>query len=701
MAYFSKETIVASYKVLSTLYPDPNAQGATQKISAIRYLLALDMFYKQFGHECNTKNKSDAAHFIENVGKIVAVNDSSYTSNFFYPLSFNKDYSVGSNFYSVNVVKESTTNGGKQLVFPRRTPSLMYVRSGILIEDNELINNLSAYISKSIHKTALIIWLTRNIELDESSIYLSLEKVLNTMFSQGVTRMLMPNEDSFNSCCGEIGISYNDEIAIIDEKDITELFSTLPQGESFLSQSFQQIFYGAPGTGKSHAVKMETEVWGKKGRVVRTTFHPDSDYATFVGAYKPTTESVQRYDIYNKPMTRDGMPVMEQIITYEFVEQAFLQAYIDAWKNRDEPEFLIIEEINRGNCAQVFGDLFQLLDRGDDGYSEYAIRADRDLQKHLSKAFENVEIADYPNVKTGKELVLPNNLYIRATMNTSDQSLFPIDSAFKRRWDWKYVPIAKGNDNGTELNWMIDVDGDLYDWWTFVRTINKHVFSTTNSEDKQLGFFFCKAKDNIISAETFVCKVIFYLWNDVFKDFGFDDKIFEDKDDNVNRKLSFDKFYLANGKVNIGKIKMFLSNLGITTSIDRNKDNEDGDVDMSTKVTFMVNGNKVRYINQVCHTVIEEYVKLNKALSVQDIIDYWSEYTRYNQSSWIIGNQAKYESLSEADKKKTYSIKTENDESLWVNKNGWVYQDGPGDIRKFIKAVNDAGIGIQIEENRE
>ena len=468
-----------------------------------------------------------------------------------------------------------------------------------------------------------------------------------------------------------------------------------------IDYSIQQIFYGAPGTGKSHAVKTETEAWEKRGRVVRTTFHPDSDYSTFVGAYKPTTESVQRYDIYNKPMTRDEVPVMEQIITYEFVEQAFLQAYIDAWKNRDEPEFLIIEEINRGNCAQIFGDLFQLLDRGNDGYSEYAIRADKDLQKHLCKAFEDVEIADYPNVKTGKELLLPGNLYIRATMNTSDQSLFPIDSAFKRRWDWKYVPIAKGNDNGTELNWMIEVDGDLYDWWTFVRTINKHVFDTTNSEDKQLGFFFCKAMDNIISAETFVCKVIFYLWNDVFKDFGFDDKIFEDKEDTENPKLSFDKFYMANGKVNSEKIKIFLSNLGINTSTDRNEDNENGDGDMSTKVSFIINGNKVRYINQVCHTAIEEYVKSNKALAVQDIIDYWSEYTQYNQSSWIIGNQTKYESLSEADKKKTYSIRTDNNESLWVNKNGWVYQDGPGDIRKFIKAVNDAEIGIKIEENRE
>lgn len=306
----------------------------------------------------------------------------------------------------------------------------------------------------------------------------------------------------------------------------------------------QIIYYGAPGTGKSHSVKRETEEWEKKGRVVRTTFHPDSDYSTFVGAYKPTTESVQRYDIYNKPITKDGQPVMEQVITYEFVAQAFLHAYINAWKNREEPEFLIIEEINRGNCAQIFGDLFQLLDRGDDGYSEYSVRADKDLQKHLTNAFADAVLDDYPKVKSGEVLILPKNLYLRATMNTSDQSLFPIDSAFKRRWDWKYIPIAKGKDNdGVELNWMIVIDDKRYDWWTFVKIINKHVFDTTNSEDKQLGFFFCKAKGDIIDVETFVSKVVFYLWNDVFKDFGFDAPIFADKEDETNPKLSFDKFY--------------------------------------------------------------------------------------------------------------------------------------------------------------
>lgn len=462
------------------------------------------------------------------------------------------------------------------------------------------------------------------------------------------------------------------------------------------SRPFQQIFYGAPGTGKSHAVKTETEAWEKRGRVVRTTFHPDSDYSTFVGAYKPTTESVQRYDIYNKPMTRDGVPVMEQIITYEFVEQAFLQAYIDAWKNREDPEFLVIEEINRGNCAQIFGDLFQLLDRGDNGYSEYAIRADKDLQKHLCKAFEDVDMADYPNVKTGKELLLPANLYIRATMNTSDQSLFPIDSAFKRRWDWKYVPIAKGSDNGTDLNWMVEVDGDLYDWWSFVKTINKHVFDTTNSEDKQLGFFFCKAKDNVISAETFVCKVIFYLWNDVFKDFGFDDSIFEDKEDSVNPKLSFEKFYLANGKVNEEKVIMFLKNLGMMPMEDNNR------VDtIDSKTLFKINGKSTNKLNAIPYMAIAEYVRLHPDKTAQEVVDIWEPFKQYSQKSWIVCNKQDFDTNPTKYANYSEEIPCADGQSLWVNKDGWMHNPAKqrDTIAEFIKAVNEAGFGIRITED--
>lgn len=345
--------------------------------------------------------------------------------------------------------------------------------------------------------------------------------------------------------------------------------------------SLQQIFYGAPGTGKSHTIKEQT----KGEDVVRTTFHPDSDYSTFVGAYKPTTKTVPVTTVIGTKAVvvedESGNPMTEDKIVYEFVSQAFLQAYVEAWKKFAKPnvdntvdkEYLIIEEINRGNCAQIFGDLFQLLDRGDHGFSEYPIKADADMQKQLAKAFAGITISQAEEINglfkdennivsqvlNGEILLLPQNLYIWATMNTSDQSLFPIDSAFKRRWDWQYVPIC---DAGKA--WTIEVGGNKYDWWLFLSKINTYIYDATFSEDKKLGYFFCKAENGVISAEKFVGKVIFYLWNDVFKDTEFDGDAFRDED---GSKLSFDKFYLdMNGvtKVNEDKVEQFLRNLDIT-----------------------------------------------------------------------------------------------------------------------------------------
>lgn len=353
----------------------------------------------------------------------------------------------------------------------------------------------------------------------------------------------------------------------------------------------QQIFYGAPGTGKSHAINELTA--GKD--VIRTAFHPDTDYSTFVGAYKPTTKSVPVTTVIGTnavPVKLNGKEMMEDKIVYEYVSQAFLQAYVAAWRKYcdvqegEEPmdEFLVIEEINRGNCAQIFGDLFQLLDRGDEGFSEYPIKADSDMKKLLEHEFEGLEIKNKEGInalfKGGKDIVaevlagdvllLPNNLYIWATMNTSDQSLFPIDSAFKRRWDWNYVPISDAG-----KNWMIEVNGAQYDWWNFLEAINDKVYHATYSEDKKLGYFFCKAKDGVISADKFVSKVIFYLWNDVFKDSEFEGDTFKDED---GEKLSFDKFYSVENnqvKVNGTKIVKFLSNLNLEPDSEADEDNSE------------------------------------------------------------------------------------------------------------------------------
>lgn len=363
-----------------------------------------------------------------------------------------------------------------------------------------------------------------------------------------------------------------------------------------LDKSLQQIFYGAPGTGKSHTINEQTE--GES--VIRTTFHPDSDYSTFVGAYKPTMGLLPICDELGQPMKIGSSVLHKEQIIYEFVDKAFLQAYVNAWKyyadNSEEikKQYLIIEEINRGNCAQIFGDLFQLLDRNDYGFSVYPINADKDMKKHLEKAFKGVRIdnADSINqhykgrnvvkeVLDGDILLLPNNLYIWATMNTSDQSLFPIDSAFKRRWEWKYVPISNAG-----KAWKICVNGKEYDWWSFIEKINNKIWNVTKSEDKKLGYFFCKADrkitegdedNNVISADGFVGKVLFYVYNDVYKDYGFDDDIFKDKEDN-NSDLLFQTFFMANGKPNEAKIEVFLKNLEVKMASEVAGTNEEDNV---------------------------------------------------------------------------------------------------------------------------
>ena len=247
--------------------------------------------------------------------------------------------------------------------------------------------------------------------------------------------------------------------------------------------SRQIIYYGAPGTGKSHKIKEQLEGEPKEN-IFRTTFHPDSDYSTFVGAYKPTKGKRPLYGLNGGLTIRlnDGKEDLnEDIITYKFIPQAFLNAYMQAYGKPNENVYLIIEEINRGNCAQIFGDLFQLLDRDENGKSEYTIKADADLKAFLE---DGLGEEGKEGIKDG-ELCLPSNLYIYATMNTSDQSLFPIDSAFKRRWDWEYEPIKYKN-----TDWEIEI-GDLkYRWSDFQKEVNTRIL-----KDQDAGRLFCQSAD--------------------------------------------------------------------------------------------------------------------------------------------------------------------------------------------------------------
>ena len=507
--------------------------------------------------------------------------------------------------------------------------------------------------------------------------------------------------------------------------------------------TLQQIYYGAPGTGKSKAIKDLT--FGED--VIRTTFHPDSDYASFVGTYKPITEEVVLRDCNGKKVIDEdtGKVVKEDRIAYKFIPQAFLEAYVEAWKklgskkeensdknyNRIHPalldtpdiftknkaskkQYLIIEEINRGNCAQIFGDLFQLLDRNEYGFSDYPIVADKDMQKYLEKEFAGWEITNKDEINQlygeanmvnlimkGERLVLPSNLYIWATMNTSDQSLFPIDSAFKRRWDWKYVPIREGRDKETNapLNWYINTGDKQYKWWSFISKVNELIGSLTNSEDKKLGYFFCKAKDGEIDADLFVSKVIFYLWNDVFKDYGFDDKDFQDEEGKI---LSFDRFYQdVNGKTNvdIAIVKQFLENLGVEEYYsDEREEEEDIDTEEEGKnngknnyFKYTINGSSQQYAKRILAAkLVEEYIKMNPDLSPEQVVNNWKSLGD------IVPHfvETEEEFKSRTDKPRVEKIKCQNG-YVYVSNNGW---GGIAKMHELMDAVNKQNWNLYIQE---
>lgn len=321
----------------------------------------------------------------------------------------------------------------------------------------------------------------------------------------------------------------DDPISAVSSELISKLadaefnISILP--EAIGKTPIQKILYGAPGTGKSNKLKcVENQL--------RTTFHPDTDYAAFVGCYKPS-------------MTIDEAGNDE--IQYAFIPQIFLKAYIAAWNDLNKEQNLIIEEINRGNCAQIFGDMFQLLDRNEHGFSTYPITVDDDLWSYLQREkllpSNYVEyVSNYYSTILGKpfsgegKLTLPPNLNIYATMNTSDQSLFPIDSAFKRRWEWEYVKVDY--DDAKQFTLKID-DSHSYYWDTVLLGLNNYIKRELHNTNKILGNRFVQAgADKTISLHSFRDKVLFFLFNDVFKEdddfktafFGEnpDNKFFED-----------------------------------------------------------------------------------------------------------------------------------------------------------------------------
>ena len=541
----------------------------------------------------------------------------------------------------------------------------------------------------------------------------------------------------------------------LDFNDFYPISDTNKDMQLNLINPLQQIFYGAPGTGKSHRVNEVTEAHPEEN-VFRTTFHPDSDYSTFVGCYKPTKEpSLQKQpildydslvdklkeylaiepvnitrscalfgydyhdsivkmqdggghtipslvaDAYKSGTTYDstvraGMSIYESgaktqntssTITYTFVPQAFTKAYIRAWQT-EEPVYLVIEEINRGNCAQIFGDLFQLLDRKE-GKSEYPIKPDTDLGNFIAEKLSSHVDGTPEKVVNGELMILPKNLYIWATMNTSDQSLFPIDSAFKRRWDWEYIPIADGG-----KNWKIVIGTTKFDWWRFIEKINSQIGTTTSSEDKKLGYFFCKDNNGIIDEKTFVGKVLFYLWNDVFKNYDLESQLFKDND---GGKLTFDKLYknvAGQTVVNQDKVLAFLRKLDNTINPSVLMEETDDETSGYIVAKFSLNGGSPMPMTQIAKQVVADYADSHPSENGKQIRDIFNSACCHI----VVETEDEYNERQEK-AEKTHGgqeLVLANGEKIYTS-NQWEWKSDDSNFARFIVVVREKGWGDIVE----
>lgn len=294
--------------------------------------------------------------------------------------------------------------------------------------------------------------------------------------------------------------------------DTDDAFTPITFNTGYKS-SFERnrILFGAPGTGKSYTLNHEKDtLLAEGGEYERVTFHPDYSYANFVGTYKP----VPCKDSEGK-----------DAITYRYVPGPFMRIYVKALKNSRsnniKPFLLIIEEINRANVAAVFGDMFQLLDRDDNETSEYPIQASEDIRKYLSDTL-NLSPDD------SSEIRIPDNMFIWATMNSADQGVFPMDTAFKRRWDFTYLGIDDSDqDIRGKYVLLADDKSQKVEWNKLRKAINHFLQKEKINEDKQLGPYFISRNIIVPSTgdeidrdrfiHTFKNKVIMYLFEDAAK----------------------------------------------------------------------------------------------------------------------------------------------------------------------------------------
>lgn len=277
------------------------------------------------------------------------------------------------------------------------------------------------------------------------------------------------------------------------------------------------LFFGPPGTGKSYHIEQLARA--RNARVVRTVFHTELHASEFIGTLKPS-------------LNEDGRT------SYRFQPGPFTNAWRQAWENPDEPVFLVIEELNRANAASVLSEVFVLLDRDATGQSRYEV----DFPTKEMEAW----VREWAGSDGPKSLSLPSNLWLYGTINSSDQGVFHLDTAFRRRWKYEHMPIRYQSVPSVPIK----LGGNVVDWWpNILRALNDRLLTKLNvNEDRLIGTYFARFSGDGSSVETFPEGVAMYLWTDVLrhhpKDLIFHGEI--SKLSELLERISSDQLFLCN-----------------------------------------------------------------------------------------------------------------------------------------------------------
>lgn len=457
MSYLSKETILKAYEYLSHLSKDPTLQGATQKVSAIRYFMALDSFYLQFHKDCNTRDKKDKKEYADHVGFVCDVCQNLYTTNFYYPLKeHNKDFGVGSNFYSAGQVNYSIVNPEEMFAYPKRggTP-LFHIKNGVLIHDEDLYSNFDSYIGNMSCRVAFVLWLLRKTPIDDNNnIFDGIRKSIRGMYSKSLVDILISNEDSFKAELGNYELSLNDKFYLIREEDINSLFNVKNKNHrpivsyNMPNQNNKEINYltalrtkpfmllaGISGTGKSRIVRKLAQATITE-ELQRANGYTGDDFAND----RWTLHSPANFELIQvKPNWHNSMDVigyLSNIPSPHYVFTPFIEFIVKAWRHPEVPFFLCLDEMNLAPVEEYFAEFLSAIEsrsfEGEEYLTDPIIKPFNSFGEEVAKMmvntlFPNFTAAD-KNSSLGKVvdhletkgLTLPKNLIVIGTVNMDE-----------------------------------------------------------------------------------------------------------------------------------------------------------------------------------------------------------------------------------------------------------------------------------------